>query len=277
MRNIEILFILQILLFIKVNSSLIEDIDQELLWKENSKCMDPFNKSSEIDVDKCVAISPTLNLIGKNKGKCCKISMTIDPLLNYKDFYSENWKQEIIKEFNLDEDITEEEIRSKYLPSKKENRCYMSIDYVKDLMLYDISLRTVNKEVKYDCGNGEEIFKVKDYHPTNEDEIFDKEFIDCTSEFIEKDCNKRSMKLTSDDLQCCWCEKTYLSESIYDIQTLKECKPFRISKLKKVLQDALKTIKGYDERVEFKCDCHNKNGNIVKAGFNSVTGDIFIE
>ena len=222
MCNIKILFILQILLFIKVNSSLIDDIDYELMAKERKKCIDPFLGSSEksIDVDKCIAISPTLELTDINKGRCCKLSMTIDPFIRYKDNYNENWKQMIIKEFDLDEDITEEEIRSKYLPSKKESTCILLVDHVKDLMLYENSLRDLNGEVEYDCGNGEEIFKAKDYHPTNKDEIFDKEFIDCTSEFTGKDCNKRSMKLTSDDAQCCWCETIYLSDMMTTYKNL---------------------------------------------------------
>ena len=69
--------------------------------------------------------------------------------------YGENWKKIIIKEFDLDENITEEEIRSKYLPSKKVSNCDLTIDIVRDLMLYRYSILDINREVKYDCGNGE--------------------------------------------------------------------------------------------------------------------------
>ena len=68
----------------------------------------------------------------------------------------------------------------------------------------------INGEVKYDCGTGEVIFSAKDYKPTDEDELIDKDYIDCYTEFTEKSCNKRSMKLSSDDSQCCWCETIYL-------------------------------------------------------------------
>ena len=90
----------------------------------------------------------------------------------------------IIKKFDLDENITEEEIRSKYLPSKKQNTCSLIIDLIKDIIMYGNSLLDINKEIEYDCGNGKEIFKAKDYHPTNEDEIYQKDDIDCNSEFI---------------------------------------------------------------------------------------------
>ena len=68
----------------------------------------------------------------------------------------------------------------------------------------------INGEVKYDCGTGEVIFSAKDYKPTDEDELIDKDYIDCYTEFTEKSCNKRSLKLSSDDSQCCWCEKVSL-------------------------------------------------------------------
>ena len=86
MRNIKILFILQLLAFIKVNSSLFDDLDMDLIGKEGQKCMKPFGpfEESEIDTDKCVAISPSLELAGKNIGKCCKISIAQDRFIFIK-------------------------------------------------------------------------------------------------------------------------------------------------------------------------------------------------
>ena len=62
MQNTIILFILQFLLFIQVNSSVSENIDRDLFNKELSKCLIPFlnSENSSIDVDKCTAISPSL-------------------------------------------------------------------------------------------------------------------------------------------------------------------------------------------------------------------------
>ena len=278
MPNIKILFIFQLLFYIKVNSSLFDDLDQVLIEEERPKCMEPFDPSSE-KPDKCFAITPSLELTGKNKGKCCKVSLSYDPFIYYENIYRENWKQKIINEFELDEDITEEEIRSKYLPSKKETGCMIFIDHVKDLMLYEMSLMDVNGQIEYDCGNGEEIFKGKDYHPTNEDEIFDKDFIDCSREYTEKNCNKRGMKFSFDDAQCCWCKHIYFSQNkpIDDQESIQYCKPFKISNMKEVFQNELKRNKEMNERLEFKCDCYNKNGKNVKASYNTVTGDIIIQ
>ena len=277
MRNIKILFILQLLVFIKVNSSL--DIDGPSINKERQKCMEPFyqlSEDSEIDTDKCLAISSSLELAGKNKGKCCKINIDHDPLYTYQQRYGENWKKTIIKEFDLDENITEEEIRSKYLPSKKQSSCILTLDLVRDLSLYQYSFIDINREVKYDCGNGEEIFKAKDYHPTNEDEILEKDIMDCYLEFTEKNCNKRGMKVFSDKVSCCWCNRqSFYEDEAFD--SIKWCRPFIISNMKEELQTELENTEIDNNRIEFKCDCYNKDGKIIKAGYNTVTGDVFIE
>ena len=47
------------------------------------------------------------------------MTISVDTLLNYKKMYNENWKKKIINQFDLDEDITEEEIRNKYLQHSK--------------------------------------------------------------------------------------------------------------------------------------------------------------
>ena len=200
-------------------------------------------------------------------------------MTHYKSIYNENWKKMIIKEFDLDEDITEEEIRSKYLPSKKENTCYMFIDHIKDLMLYQLSVSAVNGEAEYDCGNGKEIFKAKNYHPTNKDEILDKDFVDCRSEYIEKDCNKRGMKLSSDDAQCCWCKLIHFSyqDDLNEDREIQYCRPFNISNMKEVFQNELKSSTKNNERVEYKCNCYNKDGKNVKASYNTVTSSVIIQ
>ena len=282
MQNTIILFILQFLLFIQVNSSVGEDIDSDIFNKELSKCLIPFinsGNSSSIDVDKCTAISPSLESLELGemyKGKCCKLSIFVDNIYYYKRSYGENWEKMIKKEFNIEEDITEEEIRSKYLPSKNQDICFLLLDSLKGASLYQMSLTDSNRKVKYDCGNGEEIFSAKDYHPTDEDELIDKESIDCYNEFTEKGCNKRSTKLSSDDNQCCWCEKVYLQSESKE-KNRKECEFYRISRMKELLQKQLKNNKDQDEKFEYKCDCYNRKGNKIKASYNTMTGDILIQ
>ena len=276
MLNTRILFILQILLFIKSNSTLIEDTNLDFFYEELS-CQMPFAK--KIEVDECTANSPSLELDESYKGQCCKISMSIDSLLDYKNKYNENWKNKIIKEFDLDEDITEEEIRNKYLPPINDEFCSLLLDSLKDVRLYQMALKDVNGEVKYDCGKGEETFKAKNYHPTDEDELIDKDYIDCMSEYTEKGCIKRSMKLSLDDSQCCWCEVVGLigTDKDKDKNNIKECSSFRISKMKELFQKKFNSNKNHPEPFKYKCDCYNRKGDNIKASYNGINGEIIIE
>ena len=204
------------------------------------------------------------------------MSLSIDTFLNFKKMYNENWKKKLIKEFDLNEDITEEEIRNKYLPSKDQDFCFFLLDSFKDVFLYQLASMDINREVKYDCGTGEVIFSAKDYNPTDEDELINKDYFYCSHEFTEKSCNKRSMKLSSDDSQCCWCEKVYLQGEEKE-ENRKECRGLRISKMKELLQKQLKYVKDQDEKFEYKYDCYNRKGNNIKAGYNTVTDEILIQ
>ena len=47
--------------------------------------------------------------------------------------------------------------------------------------------------------------------------------------------------------------------------------------MKEDLQTELENLEKDNDRIEFKCDCYNKDGKIIKAGYNTVTGDVLIE
>ena len=59
------------------------------------------------------------------------------------------------------------------------NMCQIMIKSISNLLLYQFTLLSTDGLVKYDCGEGEKTFNVKEYHPTDEDEIFDKDMADC--------------------------------------------------------------------------------------------------
>ena len=100
-----------------------EKLDQKLIDKEAAKCQNINSKDNNITVDKCIKISPFLNLTGINEGQCCKISLSMDTLIQYKINYGENWKKRIIENLKLDENITEEELRNKYFLPEDMNLC----------------------------------------------------------------------------------------------------------------------------------------------------------
>ena len=81
------------------------------------------------------------------------------------------------------------------------------------------------------------------------------------------------MKLYSNDLQCCWCDRQYLNQDD-NFDSNKKCRRFKISEK---LQTELENNQKHDNRIEFKYNCYNKDGKIVKASYNTVIGDVLIE
>ena len=231
----------------------------------------------KINVDECIKISPFLNLTGINEGQCCKISFSMDTLLKYKLRFWEDWKKRAIEYFKLDENITEEELRNKYFLPEDNNFCGLMIKIIGNLQLYQLSSLSVDGSAKFDCGEGEKIFKSKEYYPTDKDEIFDKDMIDCGLEFSEKNCNKRGIRLSSDDAQCCWCEKIALSQDEFFSDNNKKCKGYRISDFKEILIKELNSVKERNSKFEYKCECYNNIGKTIKGSYNTVTGEVLVE
>ena len=95
---------------------------------------------------------------------------------------------------------------------EERNNCQYVMKGSNNILLYEASLTTIDGIVKYDCGEGQKIFNKKEFHPTNKEEILDKQLIDSFSlSFTEKDCLKSGTKLSDDNYQICWCEKVLLS------------------------------------------------------------------
>ena len=271
------IFILQLILLVQIYSSLLEKFDQKLIEAEGAKCEQIKFKDDNINVDECVKISSSLQLTGINEGQCCKISVSMDTLLQYKLRFGEDWKKRAIEYFKLDENITEEELRNKYFLPEDNNFCGLMIKIVGNLQLYQLSSLSVDGSAKFDCGEGEKIFKSKEYYPTDKDEIFDKDMIDCQLEFSEKNCNKRGIRLSSDNAQCCWCEKIALSQDEFLSDNYKECTGCRISDFKEILTKALNSAKERNSKFEYKCECYNNIGKTIKGSYNTVTGEVLVE
>ena len=277
MKTFIFIFILQLILFVQIHSSLVHKLDQELIEVEAAKCHSIQSKDDNINVDECVKISSSLQLTGINDGQCCKISASMDTLLQYKINYGENWKKRIIEILKLDENITEEELRNKYFLPKDRNLCAIMIKSIFNFQLYQQSSLSVDGSAKFDCGEGEKIFKSKEYYPTDKDEIFDKDMIDCGLEFSEKNCNKRGIRLSSDDAQCCWCEKIALSQDEFLSDNNKRCFGYRIRDFKESLIYELNSAKERNSKFEFKCECYNNIGKTIKGSYNTVTGEVLVE
>ena len=251
----------------------------QLSQEDINKCFNKdFPKKKETTAE-CIAKTSLIQPKGEYDPKCCQISAIRDPIPYYKEIYRENWKKIVSQKYGYDLNISEEELRKKLIKSQKENGsigplCQFTNNIIRNAILYQISLSSLDGEVKYDCGEGEKIFKRKDYHPTNKDDIIDKEMLDSTLEYTEKNCLKRGKKLSGDDYQVCWCQRIPLSS--VDTND-KRCIPFKISNFEERLKYDMNIVKKSNMKIEFKCNCLNNKGKTIKGRYNSITGEVKVE
>ena len=257
------------LLFLQSNSQ-----EEGLVKDDATKCM-KANFLGEVSTEACTEVTPTLESTGDYKGQCCKITFLNDPLLNFKKMFGDDWKAKVCEQFNLDEDITEDEIIEKF--KGEQNMCNILTKIGKNVGLYNFALMSLGGEVKYDCGDGEETFNSKDFIPKTDFEKKGKDMADCGTASDEKSCNKKSSKLVTDEAQCCWCETTSIGDITPDFG-FQNCMGLPT----KEIEDYLKTTGGlYDEGMGMKtkmtCSCLDKNGKSTSILANSVTGEIIID
>ena len=71
------------------------------------------------------------------------------------------------------------------------NNCQYIKKGPNSITLYGASFATLDGIIKYDCGEGPKVFNGKEFHPTNKEEILDKQVIDLfLLSYTEKDCLK---------------------------------------------------------------------------------------
>jgi hypothetical protein len=267
-----------LILFIIVVPNLSDTEENEMNPQEMMKCIDPMSLLTKTDTaDKCISRTSLL-IKGKNETKCCFLTLKPDPLAEYKKKYRENWKKIVSQINGYDLNISEEEIRNKLNQNVEEiNTCQLVMKNATNIILYSFSYSTVEGVVKYDCGEGQKIFKKNEFHPKNRDEIIQKEMYDARFLFTEKDCLKKGTKFSSDEYQVCWCEEIPLS---FGKSNEKNCIAFKISLLKKQLKKEMVEIqKKYPlySKIEYKCTCSNNKGKMTKASINSATGEVKVE
>ena len=266
-------FLICLILFTYV-FSLDEDAIKSM--QDMEKCNAPNNNAyvTPVTTKICTSITPTLEAGGDYKGQCCKVTANTDPLYTFKASYHENWKQKVCEMFGLSENTSEEELRQKLSYSVIKDQC--SVLKEKSLLadLYSTALSTVDGKASFDCGSGEKTFSASDFFPTNESEQRTKDILDCNYEYTEKNCGKRGTKLGSSDIQCCWCDTTYLNPVLPNAQV---CMGYANDNLKSTLNNMMTTYKSTGLNVEYKCSCTNKNGGTVKASFNTVSGEVTVE
>jgi len=95
--------------------------------------------------------------------ECCKLESVSDEIQSIKAQYSENWKSAICQMIGISEKISEEEIKNTYYPPQKRAYCHYFMKPLKIQILFGLSYATLNKQVLYNCGKGDEIFHRRNF------------------------------------------------------------------------------------------------------------------
>ena len=183
---------------------------------------------------------------GKLWSRLLFFSFKVDPIEDYKKKYRENWKKIVSQINGYELNISEEEIRNKLIQNvKEENICQLIMKSSINSFLYLFSYFIIDGVVKYNCDEGQNIFKKKEFLPINKDKIIDKELVETRFIYTKKDCLS-------------WWEEIQLS---FGMSNEKNCLPFKISTVKEKLKKEIDDIKiKYSKylKVEFKYTCSNK-------------------
>ena len=266
------MLVINILLFylLIINSTSI--IDRDFFSDDRSKCL---KKHSNIEA--CINTSSTLEYKEEYGSQCCKLTFTKDVIVNFKKKFGENYKEVLMQFFNANKTQIEEYLKLIISDVKEETRCDLLPKKYQNTFLYDFSFEALNGTIKYDCGDGVKTFIVKNYCPITEDERVHKDFVDCGKETEEKKCYKAASKLSSQNSQCCWCQRIPFN-SQYHFRDPYECKGYSINEIEQEMNTytQINAIQ-YRQNFTLSCNCLNKKGKLIKSSSNSITGQTTIE
>lgn len=259
-------------LFLQLSSQ-----EEGLVQTDFAKCMQT-NFMGAVTTEDCTVVTDSLESTGDYKGKCCKMTFETDALAAYKRMFGDDWKEKLIEQYELDEDITEDELREKLGLKNEQSMCSLLTKIGKNVGLYTMSLQSLDGKVKYDCGDGEESFNSKDFVPKTDYEKQNKDMADCGTATDEKTCNKKASKLLTDDAQCCWCEASTIGDAAFNFG-FQNCMGYPTKNLEQYLNTTAQSYKGAGMQMKMKmtCSCLDKSGKSTSILTNSATGDIIID
>ena len=168
------------IVFIQAVPNIIDLMGEQLVeGTAENKCTKSDGKTLKIETTaQCIERSSFLprNDIGS---KCCSLTFNPDPLFILKKTYGENWKKIIAQAKGYDLNISEEEVKKKLTENLNiTNNCQYIKKGPNSITLYGASFATLDGIIKYDCGEGPKVFNGKEFHPTNKEEILEKQALE---------------------------------------------------------------------------------------------------
>ena len=147
-------FLLYSLLYIQISSQ------DNAMIHDMTKCGEKNMYGASVTTDICTSTS---SVFESSDSECCKLESVSDDIQSLKAQYGENWKSVICQMIGISESTSEEEIRNTYYPPETRTNCQYFMKSSKIPSLFGLSYTTLNNQVVYNCGNGDEIFDAKKY------------------------------------------------------------------------------------------------------------------
>ena len=263
MVNIKLIF--NIALFLKINLSLSKIKLDIVDYDDLEKC----NDQTKNNTNECSLINSSLKL---KEDQCCRITINYDILQNLKDSYSENWKKMASHIYGFDENLSEEEIKEKYVKNKKQNVCSLmnGDEDFNNYILYESSRFSIGGKITYDCGDGEKFYKTKEYIPKQHKFKILKDTIECLRQKNETDCHNSASKFLTDDVLACWNIANY-NDRKYGYPDIEKCQGYLKSEYKERFTSMFKHYINY-KKFEETWNCIDKNGKKIQIYMNTITG-----
>ena len=278
MLNIKL--ILYIVLSLNVNLSISYDAD-DFDFADFRRCSETNVEDLSSTASKvCSSINSSFK---RDTDQCCLIVMTIDTLQDLKKKYPENWKKKASEEYGFDENLSEEEIREKYVKNKRHNSCSLMTGD-EDYRIYNLYMNSqfsYGGKISYDCGDGEKSFKTKDYIdyiPKQQKFKIVKDIVMCLRETNEANCHNAASKFLTEDVLACWNTANTFKDDL-GYSDIEECRGYKISEYKSefasIFTSELKGYQNYHRNpVEKTWKCVDKSGKKIQIYMNTKTGKL---
>lgn len=266
-----------IVLFLEINLSMCANLFDLVDGDDFRKCNEIEDEITSTPTNICFSVNSSLKL---KEDHCCRISFNYDPLQELKSKYPEDWKKRASQKYGFDENLSEEEIRQKYVKNKKINRCSLiseDEDY-KNYNLYTYIRLSYSDKITYNCGDGEKSYKTKDYKnyiPKQHIFKIGKDLSECLIQTNETDCHNSASKFLTDDVIACWNKVNYY-ESERNSRDKEECRGYQVSEYKTYFTNKFKSNQYFGEKVEETWNCVDKSGKKIQIYMNTMTGKLKI-
>ena len=183
-----------------------------------------------------------------------------------------------ITNVGFDQNLSEEEIREKYVKNSKQNICNLMTgdeDY-KNYVLYESSRFSAGGKITYNCGDGEKSYKTKEYIPKQHIFKMLKDTTECSRQTNETECHNAASKFLTDDVIACWNTVNFYDDSQFIPRDSEGCTGYLVSEYKERFTIMFKNYKIINKKIEETWNCVDKSGKKIQIYMNTITGKLKI-